>query len=367
MIKKYLQNIFKNITYGIFKLLYGSINSSIKPFDDKRILLEKTLISENLSYKIFSALDSRLYTDRIHDTAIIIDNKIVEGPSFQLRKNHANSKISDNIVFKKGTPRFLRKLNGSVLSLLTGGGGNSTYWHWIFDVLPRLKICENVKDINSINYFLFPDLKKNFQRETLKILGFSDTKILSSVNYRHIKANEIIATDHPYVFSDDVHGDAQKIPLWIIKWLREKFLNKVKNQKNFPKKIYIDRSDSKSNISHLRSIENETEVREYLKKQGFEPVRLSDLSFTDQVNLFNKVEVVTGLHGSGFANIIFCKSGTRVIEFRNSSSGPIIGNIAEKNSLNYSPIIVQTKNIDFGLQQGHINISIQELSKLLKD
>jgi hypothetical protein len=73
------------------------------------------------------------------------------------------------------------------------------------------------------------------------------------------------------------------------------------------------------------------------------------------------------LHGSGFANIIFCKSGTRVIEFRNSSSGPIIGNIAEKNSLNYSPIIVQTKNIDFGLQQGHINISIQELSKLLKD
>ena len=44
----------------------------------------------------------------------------------------------NNIVFKKGTPRKLTNLNGSVLSLLTGGGGNNNYWHWLFDVLRRI-------------------------------------------------------------------------------------------------------------------------------------------------------------------------------------------------------------------------------------
>ena len=30
----------------------------------------------------------------------------------------------------------------NVLSLLTGGGGNDNYWHWMFDVLPRIKLSE---------------------------------------------------------------------------------------------------------------------------------------------------------------------------------------------------------------------------------
>ena len=33
-------------------------------------------------------MDGRLYTDRIHDTAVLLDNKIIEGPSFQLRRAH---------------------------------------------------------------------------------------------------------------------------------------------------------------------------------------------------------------------------------------------------------------------------------------
>ena len=51
--------------------------------------------------------------------------------------------MSENIVFQKGTPKLKKKLKGSVFSLLTGGGGNENYWHWLFDVLPRFKILEN--------------------------------------------------------------------------------------------------------------------------------------------------------------------------------------------------------------------------------
>jgi len=366
VIKKFLQNTFKKIFYSIFKIFYGEIATSIKVNEDNRIKLKNICLEENLNYKIYFIKESRLYTDRIHDTAIIIDNKIVDGPSFQLRKNLANSKVNENIVFEKGTARIVRKLNGSVMSLLTGGGGNSNYWHWLFDVLPRLKICEKVKNLESINYFLFPGLEEKFQKETLKILGFPEEKLLSSKNYRHIKANEIIVSDHPYMFTNDPHSDAQKIPLWIIKWLKEKFLkNHRKLEPNNLKKIYIDRSDSKSNIAHLRTLKNENEVRAFLLGKGFSLIRLSELSFSNQVKLFNDAECIVGLHGSGFANLPFCEPKTKVIEFRNFTSGPIIGNIAKKINLNYSSIVADNKDTKFGIQQGHIHVSIEQLAKLI--
>ena len=68
----------------------------------------------------------------------------IEGPSYQLRKKNINSNIKNNVVFEKGTPRVLKKIKGKVLSLITGGGANDNYWHWLYDVLPRLKICEKV-------------------------------------------------------------------------------------------------------------------------------------------------------------------------------------------------------------------------------
>ena len=366
MIRKFLKNTFKKIIYEIFKIFYGKILESIKFDEDNRIQLENVKLDDNLNYKLYFVKESRLYTDRIHDTAIIIDKKIIDGPSFQLRKNLANSKINENIVFEKGTPRVLRKLNGSVMSLLTGGGGNSNYWHWLFDVLPRLKICEKFKKLDSINYFLFPSLEQNFQKETLRLLGFPEKKLLSSKNYRHIKADEIIVSDHPYMLTNNPHSDAQKIPIWIINWLKEKFLNKKSKLKTaYSKKIYIDRTDSKSNIAHLRTLKNENEVRALLLEKGFDIVKLSELNFNNQVKLFNDAECIVGLHGSGFANLPFCEPQTKVVEFRNFTSGPIIENIAKKINLNYNSIISENKDTRFGIQQGHIHVPIEQLANLI--
>ena len=187
MIKKYLQKIFKKISYGVFFKIYGRIENSIENDRDNRIKVKLINIDKKQNYKIYKISNGRLYTDRIHDTAAILDNKIIEGPSFQFRqitnpidtskrvndinygrypnvpKIIVNSKIRDNIVFSKGTPRKLRNLNGAVLSLLTGGGGNNNYWHWLFDVLPRFSLCSKFINLNEIDYFLLPSLLKKFQ------------------------------------------------------------------------------------------------------------------------------------------------------------------------------------------------------------
>ena len=61
--------------------------------------------------------------------------------------------------------------------------------------------------------------------------------------------------------------------------VKKKIFNK--SNKDFPKKFYIDRSDSKSNLKNFRYIINENELKIFLKDKGFEFVRLSDLNFRE--------------------------------------------------------------------------------------
>ena len=71
--KKFFQSIFKIFFYTIFKLKHGKI-----VFDEKiqsKLFKEENVSFEDksftLEYSIFFSSNSRLYTDRIHDTAII--------------------------------------------------------------------------------------------------------------------------------------------------------------------------------------------------------------------------------------------------------------------------------------------------------
>jgi capsular polysaccharide biosynthesis protein len=141
-----------------------------------------------------------------------------------------------------------KRIKGKVLSLLTGGAGNDNYSHWLFDVLPRIALCEEVLNISKVDFFLLPDNKRKFQIETLEILGIPQRRQISSVNFRHIISKELYVTNHPVLLTNDATAGIQNMPLWISEWLKKKFIKKNINEKvNFSKKIYIDRSDSISN------------------------------------------------------------------------------------------------------------------------
>jgi len=63
-----------------------------------------------------------------------------------------------------------------------------------------------------------------------------------------------------------------------------------------------------------RSIVNEREVLRALQPLGFRSFRLETLSLAEQVALFHRAECVVGPHGAGLTNLLFCRSGTPVIE-----------------------------------------------------
>ena len=137
------------------------------------------------------------------------------------------------------------------------------------------------------------------------------------------------------------------------------------NSKKFAKKIYIDRSDSTSNVKHLRTIKNEDEVKNYLSGIGFENVRLGEYSFKDQISIFENAEVIVGLHGAGFANIVFSKPNVKIIELKKRShQGKEIENLAKSNNLSYKYLKFDSSDTH-GNQFGHINVSIKELKKTI--
>ena len=344
--------MIKKFNYFLFSLLYPKPLKIAKP--TKKEVIE--VILNKRIYKIFCINYCRIYTDTIHTFGLIKDKNLIEGPSYQIVNNNF-SDIKKNQILKIGTPRLSKKLKGPIFVMLTGGGGNNNYFHWLFDVLPRLKLINSFIELRKIRYFLMPATKYKFQIETLKILNIRN-KCLPSNNYRHIFSDKIITTSHPYVFSKNSTIDAGKIPYWISLWLKKNFL-KYKSKKKFFDKIFIDR---KQKFGQNRIISNNEEVKNFLKDKGFVPLYLEDYSFKEQVGIFNQANIIIGLHGAGFANLVFCKKGTKVIEILNNTTGDLYKNLALTNKLLYYPFISQTKQKTKD-QEGVFEVSLNQLKK----
>ena len=69
---------------------------------------------------------------------------------------------------------------------------------------------------------------------------------------------------------------------------------------------------------------------------------MSKLSIFDQISLFNSSKLILGLHGAGFANIIFCKKKTQIYEIlrKNDSKRNAIKTISNHSGLKHKKIII---------------------------
>ena len=351
-----MKKFYKSILSQYFKIIYGNIRFVHQ--NSKNFILKKK-IKGNKKYLIYKIPDCRIYTTAIHDTAYLKDNKIIKDISFQIREN-VNADIKKNSVLSKGTPKILKEVNGSLLSLLTGGAGNNNYWHWMYDSISRIGILEKNMKLNDFNFFLVPDKKYKFQRETLKLLGI-EKKSLSSKKFKHIFANSVVATNHPWQFSKSAHKDIENVPGWITRWLRNKFL-KFKSKKKFYKKIYIDRSDS---IINYRRIVNEDKIKKMLRKKKFKILKLTNYSFTQQIGIFNSAKIIVGNHGAGFTNLIFCKKNTKVVEFKDKNTAKIFNKISKDLGLNYKSILGNRIGKDKKNQNNNLEIPLFKLNNLI--
>ena len=265
MIKKKIKLYYKILVQSFFKILYGTVLLT-RNIDNliKKEKIESTKFKsfKNKHYNLYKVKNARIYTDNNQNVAIIKKNFILPFVSFQQVKGNLR-KPAYNSVIKIGTPSFLKRIKGRVFNLCQGGSGNN-YFHFLFDIITKLKIYQEKFSLNEIDYFYVPGVK-TWQKKILSLFEIYEDRLIDSSNYRHLKGTEIIAVDHPWYKKGFVQQEIQNLPEWIIFFLRDKFL-KLKKKFKVSKKIFIDRSDSV--YSHCKLINNQ-KVIEYLETKGF--------------------------------------------------------------------------------------------------
>jgi len=359
-IRRFFQKIYKKIIEAIFKVVYGKIvYNKEQILFNKKIIKKKSLDNlyfKNNNYFTHKIDNGIIYTDYVENVAVIKDKNIYKDTSFQ----QINGKLltpNFNSVLKRGTPRTKKIFRGSILSLVQGAS-SINYFHWLFDLLPKIYICSKNYNISKINYFYLSE-PQNFQIKLLKFFKIRENQIINSKLYRHIQADQIITVDHPWYKKGFFFEEFNNIPKWIVSWLRNNFL---KEKKKFycSKKIFIDRSDSKSNHSQII---NKDQIINFLKKQNFKVYRIAKMNFFKQVYLFSNADFIISAHGAALANLVFCKHKTKIIEIKpETQPGDYFKKISEINKLKYLCLKnkVQKNNL-----KGDMIVSLNDLQKLI--
>ncbi|MHA2055514.1 MAG: glycosyltransferase family 61 protein, partial [Candidatus Hodarchaeales archaeon] len=164
----------------------------------------------------------------------------------------------------------LRIMN-ECIAVLTSSGADS-YYHWIFDLLPKIHILKNSQNISfeEIDYFIVNNNKNRYAVETLNTLGISEQKIIYSRYNMHIKTENLIVPSMP--------GVTGNMPKWVCRFLSSE-LKPLDNPENtdYAEKIYITREGADT-----KKVINEYEIVDYLTKLGFEVVKPETMSVREQ-------------------------------------------------------------------------------------
>jgi capsular polysaccharide biosynthesis protein len=218
-----------------------------------------------------------------------------------------------------------KRISGQVAVLASTGSAN--YYHWLFDVLPRLEILRKAGFLQNPNLsFILERPLNTFQRESLRYYGFELPRVFFLEDFPHMECEEMILPSLP--------GRIGDVPPWVCDFLRgpQVGLSPSTNKKNM---YFITRRNTTS-----RNLLNEQLLLDSLASLGAQAVEPQDLPFPKQVALFATADVIIGTHGAGLANVVFCKPNSQVVElipneYRNKCYWALASNVA----LRYAYII----------------------------
>ena len=361
-INKFFQKCFKKIFQSIFFLFYGKLKI-FKELDKHTFKVQKidniflNGNKYNLHNSIYEIPNGRVYTDTVEHVAIIKDNIVIPKISYQQIAGELKDE-KFNKVFSTGTPRLIKDINGTMLSLVQGASGNN-YFHFLFDIITKLKLCEQKIPLNKIDFFYVPG-NYEWQKNILKLFGITEQKMINSETYRHLKAKNLIAIDHPWYQKGFIQNEVAILPEWIIFWLREKFLN-LSKKFDCSDRVFIDRSESIFN--HCKIINNE-EIIKYLSSFGFKSYQVGKLDFFEQIYLFNNAKIIIGPHGAAFTNIVFSNPDINLVEIiPDNHPSKKCKRICSLLKINYTRI--ETPKIINKKISGDMYISVKEIEEVL--
>jgi len=192
-----------------------------------------------------------------------------------------------------------------------GGLGSFNWYHWLIEILPKalyfhhlgtktILLDESVIKFNTmletlqivlkdLDYnLIIMDKKRNYYVGKLYYLSAINYVPFNTFNNRSFTLEDFFYRKHT------------------LQSLRKLFLeNHDKNKKSkFKKKIYLNRK------SH-RIPKNHDELLTHLRHNDFEILSIDNLDFDEQIEVFQNAEIILGITGAGFTNLLFANPETR--------------------------------------------------------
>lgn len=194
------------------------------------------------------------------------------------------------------------------------GGACENYYHFTFEILSRLAFADQIEEyrllpvlvdaaalavpqmrdlFDRVNVWHHPVIPvKEYVRIHVKQLVFASQNVWMPLNYRR----GMITKEKDYLFSRTVVDN-----------IRDRVLRGQQQTKGTYRKIYL----SRRNCSNRRLV-NDDEIEKIFVDHGYHIVFPERLSFDEEVAVFYGADIIVGVTGAAFTNMIFCHEGAKV-------------------------------------------------------
>jgi capsular polysaccharide biosynthesis protein len=180
--------------------------------------------------------------------------------------------------------------------------GYDNFHHWNYDCLPRIFLLRESSLIESIDYFVIAHTDLPFQRESLRLLGIPESKIINPAKGKafSLKASILIVPSLP--------ENLGTISPWVVSFLDKLYNPEHHVSRQFPR-VYLSRKNAST-----RKIVNNKEFTEMLKLRGFVEVFPEEHSVMKMATIIAGSKYIISIHGSSLSNLCFISPGTMVID-----------------------------------------------------
>jgi capsular polysaccharide biosynthesis protein len=221
------------------------------------------------------------------------------------------------------------------VSATISGAYAESYYHWMFDLLPRLDLLR--RSGLAFDRLIVPD-SLGYQRETLEAAGVDAEHRLNHTDAGYLHLDRLLFPSMP--------GTPGQSPPAVCEFLRSLFPDEIADQAR-TRRLYLSRADT-----NRRKLANEDTILKALEPFGFESMTMSGRSVAEQARLFAQAEAIVAPHGGALANLVFCQPGTKVVELFPPGYTPVcFWTIADAVGLDYRPLFDDSSAPHDGIAQ----------------
>lgn len=174
-----------------------------------------------------------------------------------------------------------------------------SYFHWLTEAVPpvlsalaRFPELTIITHPNAAPYVWdFLRMVKEFRKESVKVIVTSGRVWCENVHFLPRPSDPT----QPYPYD--------------IALLKEAFFAASSNSCPRDRQIYVSRK-----FASRRPFNEESRLESLLESNGFSVVHLETMSLREQVETMQRARFVTGFHGAGLANLVWCRPGTTALE-----------------------------------------------------